>query len=96
MTLQDLLAAKREDILRIARRHGAADVRVFGSGARGEATETSDIDLLVSTPGPTSPWFPVGLIEDLEALLGRKVSVVTEDGLYWLLRRRILKQARPL
>ena len=44
----------------------------------------------------TSPWFPVGFIQDLEALLGRKVDVVTEKGVYWLLRRRILKEARPL
>jgi len=71
-------------------------VRVFGSVVTGEATEMSDVDLLVTTPGETSPWFPVGLVEELEALLGRKVDVVTESGLYWLFRRRILRQARPL
>ncbi|HVQ77471.1 MAG TPA: nucleotidyltransferase family protein [Candidatus Binatia bacterium] len=96
MSIQELLDARRSDILRIAERHGAHNVRLFGSAARGEATEESDIDLLVSTPGDTSPWFPVGLVEELQTLLGRKVEVVTEDGLYWLLRRRILKQARPL
>jgi uncharacterized protein len=96
VTTQELLAAKREEILRIAERHGACDVRVFGSAARGEATDESDIDLLVSARGETSPWFPAGLIDELEALLGRKVDVVTEDGLYWLIRRLVLKQARSL
>jgi len=96
MTTTDLLQSKREEILRIAARHGARNVRVFGSVARGEATETSDIDLLVSTTEHTSPWFPAGLVLDLEHLLGRKVDVVTEDGLYWLLRGRILQEARPL
>jgi predicted nucleotidyltransferase len=92
----DLLWEKREGIRRIAEKHGARNVRVFGSVAHGEATETSDIDLLVDTADETSPWFPAGLIEELEELLGRRVDVVTSNGLYWLLRRRILKEARPL
>ena len=96
MTTTQIVQAKRDEILRIAERHGARDVRVFGSVARGEATEHSDIDLLVSAAEETSPWFPAALVADLERLLGRKVDVVTEDGLYWLLRRRILQEARPL
>jgi len=96
MTTTDLLQAKREEIIRIAERHGARDVRVFGSVARGEANEHSDIDLLVSTAEHTSPWFPAALVGELEGVLGRKVDVVTEEGLYWLLRRRILQEARPL
>ncbi len=92
----DLLREKREEILRIAEKHGARNVRVFGSVAHGEATESSDIDLLVDTAEKTSPWFPVGLVEELEGLLGRRVDVVTTNGLYWLLRRRILTEARPL
>lgn len=91
-----MLQERRDAILALAARHGAKDVRVFGSAARGEATPQSDIDLLVSTAEETSPWFPAGLVADLEELLGRRVEVVTEDGLYWLLRRRILKEARPL
>ena len=78
MTTQELIQEKREEILRIASRHGAANVRLFGSVARGEAEATSDIDLLVQATSDTSPWFPVGLIEELEGLLGRKVDVVTE------------------
>jgi hypothetical protein len=92
----DLLQLRREEILQIAERHGARDVRVFGSAARGDATVESDIDLLVTTRGETSPWFPAGLVAELERVLQRKVDVVTEDGLYWLLRRRILREARPL
>jgi uncharacterized protein len=94
--MEDILREKREDILRIAEKHGARNVRVFGSVATGDATDTSDIDLLVDTTERTSPWFPAGLIAELEELLGRQVDVVTPDGLYWLLRRRILKEARPL
>jgi len=92
----DLLREKRDEILRIAEKHGARNVRVFGSVAHGEATESSDIDLLVDTAEETSPWFPAGLVEELEGLLGRRVDVVTANGLYWLLRRRILTEARPL
>lgn len=96
MTLQELLKEKREEILRIAQKHGARNVRVFGSAARGEATEESDLDLLVEAGEQTSPWFPAGLVEELEGVLGRPVDVVTEDGLYWLIKRRILREARPL
>ena len=94
--MQDLLREKREAILRIAEKHGARNVRVFGSVAKGETTSTSDVDLLVDTAEETSPWFPAGLIAELEELLGRQVDVVTPNGLYWLLRRRILSEARPL
>jgi predicted nucleotidyltransferase len=96
MDLNELLQEKREAILQLAAKHGAQNVRVFGSVARHEASEQSDIDLLVDTMEHTSLWFPVGFIQDLEALLGRKVDVVTEKGVYWLLRRRILKEAKPL
>jgi predicted nucleotidyltransferase len=91
-----LLRERREEILRIAHQHGARNVRLFGSVARGESTADSDIDLLVDAGQKTSPWFPAGLIDELERLLGRRVDVVTEDSLYWLLRRRILKEAKSL
>jgi hypothetical protein len=96
MDVNTLLQEKREAVLQLAAKHGARNVRVFGSVARDEADENSDIDLLVETTEHTSPWFPVGLIHDLEELLGRKVDVVTEESVYWLLRRRILKEARSL
>ena len=96
MKISDLLRQKRDAILEIAAEHGAYDVRVFGSVARGEETEESDVDFLVKVTANPSPWFPAGLQLALEDLLGRKVDVVIEEGIYWLLRRKILKEAVPL
>ncbi len=96
MGIEELLRSKREEILRIAERHGASQVRVFGSVARGEARLDSDVDFLVKAGAHTSPWFPAGLILDLEELLGRKVDVLTEGALHWYLRDRILTEAVPL
>jgi predicted nucleotidyltransferase len=87
---------QREEILRIAAGHWARNVRVFGSVARGEADEASDVDFLVELEPGRSLLDLGGLQVELEALLGRPVDVVTEAGLYWLLRRRILKEARAL
>jgi len=92
----ELIRARREDILRLAARHGATNVRVFGSVARGEAGPQSDLDLLVDVGAVHSPWFPAGLMADLELLLGRRVDVVTERALHWYIRDRILREAIPL
>ena len=91
-----VLEEKRDQILRIASRHGAHNIRVFGSVARGDADESSDIDLLVDFELDRSLLDHAALVLDLEELLGRKVDVVTEKGIYWLLRRRILKEAGAL
>jgi len=91
-----ILKSKREEILRIAARHGARNVRVFGSAARGEAGPRSDIDFLVDVGPERTPFFPGGLLADLEELLGCKVEVVTENGLHWYIRERVLKEAVPL
>ena len=96
MTTEQLVKSKREEILRVTAEHGARNVRVFGSVARGEAGEGSDIDLLVDLEPGRSGLDQAGLILDLEELLERRVDVVTEAGLYWLLRRRILKEAHAL
>ena len=96
MSLDELLKDKRADILRLAARHGAYNVRVFGSVARGEAGPGSDIDLLVEMGPNRSPFFPAGLKIDLEDLLGRKVDVLTENALHWYIRERVLKEAVPL
>lgn len=96
MEIDDLLKAKREEILKIASQHGAKNLRVFGSVARGEAGPESDIDLLVEFELEHSLFDRMALQEDLEQLLGRKVDVLTEPSIYWLLRRRILKEAVPL
>jgi predicted nucleotidyltransferase len=91
-----LRAAKRETILAIARRHGVTSVRVFGSFARNEAREDSDLDLLVEAGPQTSAFFPGGLLIDLEEALQRKVEVVEEQGLHHLLRGQVLEEAVPL
>ena len=97
MTLKQLIQDKREDILKIATKHGAFNVRVFGSVARGEETENSDIYFLIDYDlAKTSPWFPGGLLVDLEDLLGCKVDVVTEKSLHHLIKQRILKEAIKL
>jgi predicted nucleotidyltransferase len=96
MDVKDLLTEKRETILQIAAKYGARNVRVFGSVARDEAGEQSDIDFLVDMEPGRSLLDLGGLLMDLKDLLGRDVDLVTEDGIYWLLRRRILKEAKPL
>jgi hypothetical protein len=94
--LQEFLNDKRDDVLRIAAKHGAYNVRIFGSVARGEATPDSDIDLLIEKGPTTSPWFPAGLVLELEESLGRRVDVVTEKALNPYLRDRVLREAVPL
>lgn len=90
------LKSKREQILRIASHHGARNVRVFGSMIRGEAGPDSDVDFLVEAGPQRTPFFPGGLITDLEELLGRPVDVVTENALHWYIRDNVLKEALPL
>jgi hypothetical protein len=96
MAIEHLLEANRQEILQIARQHGARNVRVFGSAARGEAGDGSDVDFLVEMEPGRSLLDLAALRNDLMDLLGREVDVVTEDSLYWLLRRKILREARPL
>jgi uncharacterized protein len=96
MGIDELLKEKREEILKIAASHGAYNVRVFGSVARGEADDSSDIDLLVDMEPDRSLLDVAAFMVDVRDLLGRGVDVVSEKGLYWLIRRRILKEAKPL
>lgn len=91
---KQLLQEKREEILNIAAKHGAYNLRIFGSVARGEDTEISDIDFLIDYDlNQISAWFPGGLIRDLEALLNRKVDVVTTQSLHYLIRDKVLNEA---
>ncbi len=97
MGLKQLLQEKREEILSIAAKHGAYNLRVFGSVARGEETEASDIDFLIDYDlEKISAWFPGGLILDLETLLNRKVDVVTTQSLHYLIRDKVFNEAVPL
>ncbi len=92
--IQDLLAPKRTQILAIAEQHGAFNVRVFGSVARGEAIIDSDVDFLIDYDrSKRSAWFPSGLIIDLQDLLGRSVDVATVDMLKERIRDRVLQDA---
>ena len=96
MPLDPLLQTNRQAILALAARHGARDVRVFGSMARGEAGEESDVDLLVEAGPHRTFFFPGGFIADLQDLLGRDVDVVTEAALHPRLRARVVQEAVPL
>lgn len=93
MGINEILGDKREEILRIAARHGVTSIRVFGSVARGDAGPDSDVDFLIEIGPELSPWFPVRLIRDLEELLGRRVDVVTGNGLHWYIKDRVLAEA---
>ena len=96
MTIYELLRARRREILRIAERHGARNVRIFGSVARREARPDSDVDLLVDVEPGRSLLDLGGFLVDTEKLLDRKVDVVTEPGLRPRIRQRVLDEAIPL
>jgi predicted nucleotidyltransferase len=96
MDVNELLKERREAILQIAARHGARNVRVFGSVARGEADEESDIDFLVEMEPGRSLMDLGGLLLDLQKLLGQNVDVVTERGLKPRIRERVLNEAVAL
>ncbi len=96
MSVQDLLKNKRDEILGIAAKHGAYNVRVFGSVIHGDEEPESDIDFLIDVGVEHSKFFPGGLIVDLEDLLGRRVDIVTENALHWYIRDRVLKEEATL
>jgi len=90
------LRAKKSEIRSITEKHGAGNLRVFGSVARGDATSDSDVDFLIDIVGPTTPWFPGSLVVDLEETLDRRVDIVIALSLHPMLRDSILKEAVPL
>ena len=96
MGIDELLKPYRDRILAIARKHGVARIRVFGSVARGEADAQSDVDFLVDMDPGRSLLDMGGLLMDLQALLGRPVDVVTDRGLRPRIRDRVLAEAVPL
>jgi len=87
---------KREEILRIAARHGARNVRIFGSVVRGEAAADSDVDFLVRLDDDRSLIDHIALIRELEGLIGCRVDVVSEDDLHRVIRARVLAEGVPL
>ena len=96
MRLPEFLEANRDELLRIAARHGASNVRIFGSLARGDGTAQSDVDMLVDLEKGRSLIDLGALLEDLKKLLGCEVDIVTEKGLRKRIRERVLKEALPL
>lgn len=96
MKIEQLIKQKREEILHIAKRYGGRNVRVFGSVARGEADEQSDIDFLVDMEPGRSLLDLGGLLMDLQEALGCNVDIVTERGLKPRIRERVLKEAIEL
>jgi len=96
MVTKETIHGKREAILDIAHRYGAHDIRIFGSVARGDATEDSDLDIIVRFDPGRSLLDHGGLIMDLRELLGVKVDVIDEDGMRERFRRHALKEAIPL
>ena len=94
--VRHIIRTRRDEILQIARRYGAKDVRVFGSAARGDASNDSDIDLLVNLEPGRSLLDLGGLLVELQDLLGCRVDVVTERGLRERIRNDVIREAVPL
>jgi predicted nucleotidyltransferase len=96
MGIREIIGDKRDAILALAAKHGARNVRVFGSVAEGSADEASDVDFLVEMEPGRSLLDLGGLLMDLQDLLGRKVDVVTEPALHWYIRDKVVREAKPL
>jgi predicted nucleotidyltransferase len=96
VTLEQLLKEKREEILRVCAKNGARNVRIFGSVARGDADEQSDIDLIVQFEPGRSLLDHGALSVELQELLGRKVDVVSDRGIKQRIRERVIREAVPL
>ena len=96
MTAAAAVERHRAEVLRLAAKYGATDVRVFGSVARGDADVSSDIDFVVRMSPGRSLFDLGGLLMDLQDLLGRRVDVVTERGLRPRMRERVLREAVPV
>ena len=96
MGIAEIIQDKKEQILALAAKHGASNIRVFGSVANGTADPDSDVDFLVDLEPDRSLFDLGGLLMDLQKLLNRNVDVVTENGLHWYIKNRILSEAKPI
>jgi predicted nucleotidyltransferase len=96
MGIAEIIQDKKEQILALAAKHGASNIRVFGSVANGTADPDSDVDFLVDLEQDRSLFDLGGLLMDLQKLLNRNVDVVTENGLHWYIKNRILSEAKPI
>jgi len=96
MGIEEIIGDKRDAVLALAARHGASNVRIFGSVAEGRADDASDVDFLVDLEPGRSLLDLGGLLMDLQDLLGRKVDVLTEPALHWYIRQKVVREAKPL
>lgn len=96
MDMQETLRKKRGEIIRVAAKHGARNVRVFGSVARGDADSHSDIDLIADLEAGTGLFDHAALVTELNELLGCKVDVISSRGIKARIRARVLEEAVPL
>jgi predicted nucleotidyltransferase len=95
-TIHQRLGALRQEVLALAQRHGASNLRVYGSIAKGNEHSGSDLDLLVDLSPDQSLLDLISLRQELEDLLGCSVDVSEADSLHPLIRSEILQQAREL
>jgi hypothetical protein len=96
MGIPEIIQDRKEQILALAAKYGASNIRIFGSVANGTADENSDIDFLVDLEKDRSLFDLGGLLMDLQELFNRKVDVVTENGLHWYIKKQILNEAKPI
>ena len=96
MGIQEIIGSQRQQILDIAAKYGAFNIRIFGSVARGQADDKSDVDFLVDMEPGRSLFDMGGLLYDLQQLLGRNIDVVTTAGLRARIKERVIKEAVPL
>jgi predicted nucleotidyltransferase len=96
LAVGDTIREKRETIIRIAARHGATEVRLIGSVARGEARPDSDVDLLVTWSEGTSLLDQAALMLELESLLGRKVDIASDGWVKPSIRESVYRDAIAL
>ncbi len=96
MGIPEIIQDRKKQILALAAKYGASNVRIFGSVANGTADENSDIDFLVDLEKGRSLFDLGGLLMDLQGLFNRKVDVVTDNGLHWYIKERIISEAKPI
>ena len=96
MGISEVISNQKEQVLALAAKYGASNVRIFCSVALGTADADSDIDFLVDMEKGRSLFDLGGLLMELQELLGRKVDVVTENGLHWYIKEKVLSEAKPI
>jgi uncharacterized protein len=97
--VEEVLGPHRERIAAIARRYGARELRVYGSVARRQTRASSDVDLLVTFDRRSrskSTLRSLDFAQELEAVLGRRVDVATEESLHWYIQPQVIAEAIPL